>query len=97
MRQMLVLVPSYFTDIPTEVSKILTSTQRNYSQIQKEALSIIFGLKKFYQFVYGRKFILLTDHRPLLAMFGPNKATSSLADNRLARWALITAVSAAYI
>ena len=71
------------------VSKILTSTQRNYSQIQKEALSIIFGLKKFYQFIYGRKFILVMDHRPLLAMFGPNKATPSLAANRLARWALM--------
>ena len=52
-------------------------------------MSIIFGLKKFYQFIYGRKFIVVTGHRPLLAMFGPNKATPSLAANRLARWALM--------
>ena len=71
------------------VSKTLTDCQRNYSQIQKEALAIIFGLKKFYQFVYGRKFILVTDHRPLLAIFGPNKETPALAANRLARWALL--------
>ena len=52
-------------------------------------MSIIFGLKKFYHFIYGRKFVLVTDHRPLLAMFGPKKATPALAANRLARWALM--------
>ena len=71
------------------VSKILTPAQKNYSQIQKEALAIIFGLKKFYQYIYGRKFTLVTDHRPLIAMFGPGQATPSLAANRLARWALL--------
>ena len=70
------------------VSKILSKSQQNYSQIQKEALSIIFGIKKFHQYIYGRKFILVTDHRPLLAMFGPGKETPSLAANRLCRWAL---------
>ena len=34
-------------------SKTLTDTQRPYSQIQKEALAIIFALKKFHQFLYG--------------------------------------------
>lgn len=71
------------------VSKILTGSQRNYSQIHKEALAIIYGLKKFYQYVYGRKFILVTDHRPLRAMFGPGKATPALAANRLSRWAMM--------
>ena len=58
------------------MSKTLIAAERNYSQIHKEALSIIFGLKKFYQYLYGRPFILVTDHKPLLAA------------NRLARWAL---------
>ncbi len=70
------------------VSKKLTKSQRNYSQIQKEALAIIFGLKKFYQYLFGRHFILVTDHKPLIGMFGPSKATPALAANRLARWAL---------
>jgi hypothetical protein len=71
------------------VSKTLTNTQKKYGQIQKEALSIIFGLKKFHQFLYGRQFILVTDHRPLLALFGPTKGVPALAANRLARWALL--------
>eukprot|EP00731_Ephydatia_muelleri_P006745 Em0003g993a len=69
-------------------SKTLTTTQRRYSQIQKEALAIVFALNKFHQFLYGRSFILVTDHKPLLVLFGPTKATPALAANRLARWAL---------
>lgn len=70
-------------------SKTLTKAERNYSQIQREALSIIYGLKKFHQYLYGRRFILITDHKPLLALFAPEKATSALAANRLARWSLL--------
>jgi len=71
------------------VSKTLSSTQKKYSQIQKEALAIIFALNKFHQFLYGRHFILVTDHRPLISMFGPHKETPVLAANRLSRWALM--------
>lgn len=70
------------------VSKTLTDCQKRYSQIQKEALAVIFALKKFHQFLYGRKFILVTDHKPLLSLFGPSKETPVMAANRLARWAL---------
>ena len=70
-------------------SKTLTDAQRKYSQIQKEALSIVFALQKFHQYLYGRRFILVTDHKPLLALFGPHKATPALAANRLVRWALM--------
>ena len=69
-------------------SKTLTSTQRRYSQIPKEALAIIFALNKFHQFLYGRSFILVMDHKPLIVLFGPTKATPALAANRLAQWAL---------
>ena len=70
------------------MSKKLSKAQCNYSQVQKEALSIVFGLKKFYQYLFGRHYILVTDHKPLEALFGPDKETPSLAANRLARWAL---------
>ena len=70
-------------------SKTLTDTQKKYGQIQKEALAIIFALKKFHQFLYGRKFTVVTDHKALTSMFAPNKGTPALAANRLARWALL--------
>ena len=70
-------------------SKTLTATRSKYSQIHKEALAIIFGLRKFHQFLYGRRFILVTDHKPLISLFSADKETPSMAANRLARWSLI--------
>ena len=69
------------------VSKALSKSQRHYNQIQKEALVITFALKKFYQFLFGRKF-LVTDHKPLIAMFSSHKRIPSLVVNCLARWTL---------
>ena len=70
-------------------SKTLTDTQRKYGQIKKKALAIIFALRKFHQFLYGKKITIVTDHRALTSMFAPNKGTHALAANRLARWALL--------
>ena len=70
-------------------SKSLTQSERNYPQIEKEALSLVFGVRKFHQFLYGRNFTLLTDHKPLLAILGPKKSLPTLAAARMQRWALL--------
>jgi len=49
----------------------------------------VFGVKKFHQYLYGRHFNLITDHKPLTAIFGPKKGVPSLAAARLQRWALL--------
>ena len=72
----------------TNALKILSPTQRRYSQIQREVLAVIFGVQKFHHLLYGRKFIFVTDHKPTVAMFNPTKGTPTIAANRLARWAL---------
>ena len=69
----------------------LTPAQQNYSQLEKEAFSIIFGLKRFRQYLYGRSFTILTDHRPLLTLLGPQRPVPAHAAARLQRWALILA------
>jgi hypothetical protein len=69
-------------------SKTLTSTEKKYSQIEKESLALIFGVQKFDQFLRGRHFTLLTDHKPLLTIFGSKKGIPTTSANRLQRWAL---------
>ncbi|CAF3331177.1 unnamed protein product [Rotaria socialis] len=72
----------------SHASKTLTTAERNYSQIEKEAFSIIFGIKKFHQYLAGRSFELNTDHKPLLAIFNPSKGIPVTAANKIQRWAL---------
>lgn len=69
-------------------SASLTKSQRNYSQIEKEAFSLIFGVTKFRQYLYGRKFTLVTDHKPLEKIFGADHAIPDRVSSRLQRWAL---------
>lgn len=70
-------------------SRTLSKSEQNYAQIEKEALALIFGIKKFHQYLFGRKFTLITDHKPLMAILGPKKSIPSMAAARLQRWAVL--------
>ncbi|XP_055522549.1 uncharacterized protein K02A2.6-like [Wyeomyia smithii] len=70
------------------VSRSLTSAEGHYSQIEKEGLSLVFAVTRFHRMLFGRKFILETDHKPLLAIFGSKNGIPTYTANRLQRWAL---------
>lgn len=51
--------------------------------VEKECLALVWGIQKFESYLYGREFLLETDHQPLLYL---NRA--KVANARLMRWAL---------
>lgn len=69
-------------------SNSLTDTQKKYAQINKEAYAIIFGVKKFHQFLYGNHFTLITDHKPLAQIFNPQKELPAYSAMRMQHYAV---------
>ena len=57
---------------------------------------MVFGVKKFHDFLYARPFTLVTDHKPLLAILGPKKGVPTLAVAEMQRWVLIIVILASY-
>ena len=43
-------------------SRALSSNERNWAQIEKELLAVVFGLERFDQYTYGKKVIVQNDH-----------------------------------
>lgn len=69
-------------------SRTLTQSERNYSQLDKEALGIKWGVDKFFVHLYGRRFTLFTDHLPLVHIFGKRQKLPVLQATRLLHYAL---------
>jgi len=47
-------------------SRLLNKAEQNYSTIEKELLTIVYCVNYFRPYLYGNKFILLIDHKPLV-------------------------------
>lgn len=70
-------------------SRTLSQAERKYCILDKESLAIVFGVKKFFQYLYGTKFTLECDNKALVHIFAPDKDIPTLANSRLQRFALI--------
>lgn len=68
-------------------SRSLTKSEKNYSQLDKEATAIYWGLHKFFQYCYGRKITLITVHQPLTRILHPNKDLPPISALRLLHYA----------
>lgn len=49
-------------------SRAYTECQKRWAPIEKELFAICASLEKYHQFVYGRKIVVQTDHKPLIAI-----------------------------
>ena len=64
-------------------SRTLNESEQKYSTIEKELLAIVWACKYFRPYLFGRKFIIYTDHRPLIWLFNLKEPNS-----KLVRWRL---------
>ncbi|XP_055523194.1 uncharacterized protein K02A2.6-like [Wyeomyia smithii] len=81
-------LPDGSIKVVQHASRALTSAEQAYSQPDREGLAILFAVTKFHKMLFGRRFILQTDHAPLLRIFGSKKGIPVYTANRLQRWAL---------
>ncbi|XP_062714735.1 uncharacterized protein K02A2.6-like isoform X1 [Aedes albopictus] len=65
----------------------LNSAQKTYPILHLEALALVCTVKKFHKFLFGQKFTVYTDHKPLLGIFGKN-GNHSLCVTRLQRYVM---------
>ncbi|KAF2892063.1 hypothetical protein ILUMI_14110, partial [Ignelater luminosus] len=70
------------------ISRTLTTAEKNYSHIDKKATAIYWSVKKFFQYLYGTEFTLVTDNKPLQSIFNPEKQLPSITALHLNRYAL---------
>ena len=77
--------------LPRRISNagMLSKAKKNYSQIEKGGLAIIFTVKKFHQFIYRRHFMIQTDHKSLLGFLAENEPIPAMTSARIQRWAII--------
>lgn len=72
------------SDLPVSfASKSFTNGERNKAVIEQELLAIHFGIKHFRPYIYGNKFTVRSDHKPLQYLFSMKDPTSKLARIRL--------------
>ncbi|XP_076465997.1 uncharacterized protein LOC143297483 [Babylonia areolata] len=64
-------------------SKKLNAAERNYPTIERECLALVWGIQKFEPYLYGKPFVVQTDHAPLQYL-----DRAKTASGRLTRWAL---------
>ena len=69
-------------------SRSLSKAEKGYAHLDKEGLAIVFGVKKFNQYLFGHKFTISSDHKPLHYIFSATRPTPSQASARIQRWAL---------
>ena len=73
-------------------SRTLLPAERIYSQIEKEELACVFAVKRFHNYLFGRSFTLVTNHKPLSTLFASDKCVPTHASARIQRWALTLAM-----
>lgn len=69
-------------------SRTLGAAERNYVQLDREGLAVVFAANQFHKYSSGRPVTFVTDHHPLLGILEPQKPVPQIFSPRLTRWCL---------
>jgi len=65
-------------DLPVAYASVLTKAEKNYYTIERELTAIVCGCKQLMQYIWGRKFAIVTYHKPLAWIFKMNDPSSRI-------------------
>ncbi|XP_062713439.1 uncharacterized protein LOC134290338 [Aedes albopictus] len=74
----------------TFISRVLKSHEQEYSPLDMEALAVYYAVRRLSGYLLGRSFTILTDHQPLVSLFG-RKGIPDMVFGKLQRWAVFLA------
>ena len=66
------------------LSHSLSSVQRQWATIEKEAYAVFYAISKLRPYLYGAEFTVYTDHKPLTSLF-----TKEMQNTKIQRWAVL--------
>lgn len=67
-------------------SRSLSKAERNYSTLDREACAVMFGIRKFHKYLLGRRFTIITDHKPLIYLLSEKNNVPQMTSTRRLRW-----------
>lgn len=73
------------------VSRTLNEAEKNYADTDRESLALMFALRYFHNYAYGRCLTLITDQTPIVPLLHEQKELPSTASARLQRWSIALA------
>lgn len=65
------------------LSHSLSETQRRWASIEREAFAVVYALKKLHVYLWGARFEIHTDHKPLTSLF-----RAEIKNTKVQRWAI---------
>ena len=67
-------------------SRYLNEAEKKYSTNELEMLAVVWGAEYFRNFILGRNFLIVTDHKVLISLFNDNNKKNKTMFSRLTRW-----------
>lgn len=68
------------------VSSTLSKAEKNYAQLHREALAIVFAVRKFHKYIFGYQVTIYTDCKALESILSSKKDLGTVVNSRFLRW-----------